>query len=172
VLTTGHRLIIKVRVRVRISVLRTQDPSKTRTRRGPFVPLSTNQPTSSSVESGFWCFGALFFPKIIRLVDCKTPSTSLVNLPRGITMSGFPESTSTAVMVRFGTALLGPMPSHTKLLRTHTTAASAHMLYKLTARCCGETPNVAGTTHPVPLPHLQSTLSPFSSALKHQPESS
>ncbi|KAH7930732.1 hypothetical protein BV22DRAFT_1028178 [Leucogyrophana mollusca] len=100
-------------------------------------------PTSSFVESGFWCFDALFVPQqhpARELQDTfylSDPSTSL------------PPPTSyydrvSSVHVNGGYGSLGYRApwsddeSRRLLLRTHTTASSAAMLYKLAAKCRGE----------------------------------
>ncbi|KAJ7868594.1 phenylalanine-tRNA ligase [Mycena olivaceomarginata] len=101
-------------------------------------------PTASFVESSFWCFDALFGPSNILLETCKTPSMSLVNPPHSLhPESEYYKRVSTVHEHRgFGSMGYRAPWSHEEttklLLRTHTTASSAHMLYKLAARCRGE----------------------------------
>ncbi|KAJ2920087.1 hypothetical protein MD484_g368, partial [Candolleomyces efflorescens] len=101
-------------------------------------------PTQSFVESGFWCFDALFVPQQHPARDLQDtfylsdPSHSLppeesyykrvstVHEKGGYGSSGY-------------RAPWQPEESSKLLLRTHTTASSAHMLYKLAAKCRGET---------------------------------
>jgi len=100
-------------------------------------------PTSSFVESGFWCFDALFVPQqhpARELQDTfylSDPSTSLpppqkyydrvakVHESGGYGSLGYRAPWSDA-------------ESRKLLLRTHTTASSAAMLWKLAAKCRGE----------------------------------
>ncbi|TEB35597.1 phenylalanine-tRNA ligase [Coprinellus micaceus] len=100
-------------------------------------------PTQSFVESGFWCFDALFVPQQHPARDLQDtfylsdPSHSLppkedyYNLVKAVHTEG-------------GYGSIGyrapwqPEESSKLLLRTHTTASSAHMLYKLAAKCRGE----------------------------------
>jgi len=100
-------------------------------------------PTQSFVESGFWCFDALFVPQQHPARDLQDtfylsdPSHSLpperdyynrvatVHEKGGYGSSGY-------------RAPWQPEESSKLLLRTHTTASSAAMLYKLAARCRGE----------------------------------
>ena len=101
-------------------------------------------PTSSFVESGFWCFDALFVPQQHPARDLQDtfylsdPVASL-NPPHE-----FYERVS-RVHEHGGFGSVGyrapwsDAESHKLLLRTHTTASSAYMLYKLAARCRGET---------------------------------
>ncbi|KAH9966102.1 phenylalanine-tRNA ligase [Russula dissimulans] len=102
-------------------------------------------PTSSFVESGFWCFDALFVPQqhpARELQDTFYLSDPVKsnNPPRD-----YYERVS-RVHEHGGHGSIGyrapwsDAESHKLLLRTHTTASSAHMLYKLAARCRGETP--------------------------------
>jgi phenylalanyl-tRNA synthetase alpha chain len=102
-------------------------------------------PTSSFVESGFWCFDALFVPQqhpARELQDTFYLSDPVKSLspPRD-----YYERIS-RVHEHGGYGSVGyrapwsDAESHKLLLRTHTTASSAHMLYKLAARCRGETP--------------------------------
>ena len=112
-------------------------------------------PTSSFVESAFWCFDALFVPQqhpARELQDTfylSDPAKSL-SPPRD-----YYERVS-RVHEHGGFGSIGyrapwsDAESHKLLLRTHTTASSAHMLYKLAARCRGESPKeddaTSGTT--------------------------
>ncbi|KAF6762347.1 phenylalanine-tRNA ligase [Ephemerocybe angulata] len=100
-------------------------------------------PTQSFVESGFWCFDALFVPQQHPARDLQDtfylsdPSHSLppqeayynrvktVHVDGGFGSAGY-------------RAPWQPEESSKLLLRTHTTASSAHMLYKLAAKCRGE----------------------------------
>lgn len=100
-------------------------------------------PTSSFVESGFWCFDALFVPQqhpareVQDTFYLSDPASSLsppkdyyervstMHVHGGHGSSGYRAPWSDA-------------ESHKLLLRTHTTASSANMLYKLAARCRGE----------------------------------
>ena len=102
-------------------------------------------PTSSFVESGFWCFDALFVLQQHPARDLQDtfylsdPVASL-NPPRD-----FYEQVS-RVHEHGGFGSVGyrapwsdDAESQKLLLRTHTTMSSAYMLYKLAARCGGET---------------------------------
>jgi len=100
-------------------------------------------PTSSFVESGFWCFDALFVPQqhpareVQDTFYLSDPAESLpppadyyqrvskVHEHGGYGSTGYRAPWSDA-------------ESRKLLLRTHTTASSASMLYKLAARCRGE----------------------------------
>ncbi|KAF9820945.1 hypothetical protein IEO21_00922 [Rhodonia placenta] len=94
-------------------------------------------PTSSFVESGFWCFDALFVPQQHPARELLDPSTSLpppasyysrvskVHEHGGYGSMGYRAPWSDAETRKL-------------LLRTHTTASSASMLYKLAAKCRGE----------------------------------
>ncbi|KAF8843125.1 hypothetical protein BDN67DRAFT_924837 [Paxillus ammoniavirescens] len=100
-------------------------------------------PTSSFVESGFWCFDALFVPQLHPARELQDtfylsdPSVSLrppeayykrvaeVHEKGGYDSIGYRTPWSDE-------------ESHKLLLRTHTTASSAAMLYKLAAKCRGE----------------------------------
>jgi len=100
-------------------------------------------PTSSFVESGFWCFDALFVPQqhpareVQDTFYLSDPSTSLpppadyyarvskVHEQGGYGSTGYRAPWSDA-------------ESRKLLLRTHTTASSASMLWKLAAKCRGE----------------------------------
>lgn len=100
-------------------------------------------PTSSFVESGFWCFDALFVPQqhpareVQDTFYLSDPSTSLpppasyysrvskVHEHGGYGSMGYRAPWSDAETRKL-------------LLRTHTTASSASMLYKLAAKCRGE----------------------------------
>ncbi|KZT12766.1 phenylalanine-tRNA ligase [Laetiporus sulphureus 93-53] len=115
-------------------------------------------PTSSFVESGFWCFDALFVPQqhpareVQDTFYLSDPSTSLpppeayysrvckVHEHGGYGSTGYRAPWSDA-------------ESRKLLLRTHTTASSAAMLWKLAAKCRGERDeDLAGeAAHPTPL---------------------
>lgn len=100
-------------------------------------------PTSSFVESGFWCFDSLYVPQqhpareVQDTFYLSDPSTSLpppqeyydrvarVHEHGGYGSTGYRAPWSEA-------------ESRKLLLRTHTTASSAAMLWKLAARCRGE----------------------------------
>ncbi|KAK1229512.1 Phenylalanyl-tRNA synthetase, beta subunit, cytoplasmic [Marasmius sp. AFHP31] len=100
-------------------------------------------PTASFVESAFWCFDSLFVPQqhpARELQDTfyiSDPPASL--LPP----KAYYERVST-VHEKGGYGSTGHRApwsddeSKKLLLRTHTTASSAQMLYKLAARCRGE----------------------------------
>ena len=100
-------------------------------------------PSSSFVESGFWCFDALFVPQqhpareVQDTFYLSDPSTSLPPpkdyYERVSTVHTQGGHGSTGYRAPWNAA-----ESHKLLLRTHTTASSAHMLYKLAARCRGE----------------------------------
>ncbi|KAJ7068410.1 phenylalanine-tRNA ligase [Mycena amicta] len=101
-------------------------------------------PTGSFVESGFWCFDALFVPQqhpareVQDTFYLSDPPKSLDPEPKYYkTVSTIHEHGG------FGSTGYRAPWSHEEttklLLRTHTTASSAHMLYKLAARCRGET---------------------------------
>jgi phenylalanyl-tRNA synthetase alpha chain len=100
-------------------------------------------PTSSFVESGFWCFDALFVPQqhpAREMQDTFYLSDPVKSLspPRD-----YYERVS-KVHEHGGYGSIGyrapwsDAESHKLLLRTHTTASSAKMLYRLAARCRGE----------------------------------
>ncbi|KAI0693598.1 phenylalanine-tRNA ligase [Cytidiella melzeri] len=100
-------------------------------------------PTSSFVESGFWCFDALFVPQqhparevqdTFYLSDPATaldpPEAYYKTVSKVHEYGGFG---STGYRAPWSDA-----ESHKLLLRTHTTASSAAILWKLAARCRGE----------------------------------
>ncbi|KAH7887627.1 tRNA synthetases class II core domain (F)-domain-containing protein [Phlebopus sp. FC_14] len=101
-------------------------------------------PTNSFVESGFWCFDALFVPQLHPARELQDtfylsdPSMSL--RPPEAYYNRVAE-----VHEKGGYGSIGYRTpwsheeSHKLLLRTHTTASSAAMLYKLAAKCRGET---------------------------------
>jgi phenylalanyl-tRNA synthetase alpha chain len=102
-------------------------------------------PTSSFVESGFWCFDALFVPQqhpAREMQDTFYLSDPVKSLPPP---RDYYERVS-RVHEHGGYGSIGyrapwsDAESHKLLLRTHTTASSAKMLYKLAARCRGEVP--------------------------------
>ncbi|KAG5648936.1 hypothetical protein DXG03_000285 [Asterophora parasitica] len=100
-------------------------------------------PTSSFVESGFWCFDALFVPQQHPARDLQDtfylsdPKEALPPEPeyykRVSTVHEYGGFGSTGYRAPWSHA-----ESNKLLLRTHTTASSAHMLYKLAAKCRGE----------------------------------
>ncbi|PPQ99033.1 hypothetical protein CVT24_003593 [Panaeolus cyanescens] len=100
-------------------------------------------PTSSFVESGFWCFDALFVPQQHPARDMQDtfylsdPKTSLPPNPEY-----YNRVSKTHEHGGYGSigyrAPWSDEESSKLLLRTHTTASSAHMLYKLAAACRGE----------------------------------
>ncbi|KAI0939807.1 Phenylalanyl-tRNA synthetase, beta subunit, cytoplasmic, variant 2 [Taiwanofungus camphoratus] len=100
-------------------------------------------PTSSFVESGFWCFDALFVPQqhpareVQDTFYLSDPSTSLPppadyysRVSKVHEQGGYGSTGYRAPWSEEETRKL--------LLRTHTTASSASMLYKLAAACRGE----------------------------------
>ncbi|KAL0949400.1 hypothetical protein HGRIS_009463 [Hohenbuehelia grisea] len=100
-------------------------------------------PTSSFVESGFWCFDALFVPQqhpARDLQDTFYLSDPVKSLPP---KKEYYDIVS-QVHEHGGFGSMGYRApwvddeSRRLLLRTHTTASSAQMLYKLAARCRGE----------------------------------
>ena len=112
-------------------------------------------PTSSFVESAFWCFDALFVPQqhpARELQDTFYLSDPVKSLspPRDY----YERVSKVHEHGGFGSigyrAPWSDAESHKLLLRTHTTASSAHMLYKLAARCRGESSMdddaISGTT--------------------------
>ncbi|CAA7259889.1 unnamed protein product [Cyclocybe aegerita] len=111
-------------------------------------------PTASFVESGFWCFDALFVPQQHPARDLQ--DTFYLSDPKRA-LPPNPEYYKRVSTVHehggFGSAGYRAPWSHEEssklLLRTHTTASSAHMLYKLAARCRGEEPqdDTAEFTH-------------------------
>ncbi|KAJ7228521.1 phenylalanine-tRNA ligase [Mycena pura] len=100
-------------------------------------------PTGSFVESGFWCFDALFVPQQHPAREVQD-TFYISDPPRSLDPE--PEYYKKVSMVHerggFGSTGYRAPWSHEEttklLLRTHTTASSAHMLYKLAARCRGE----------------------------------
>ncbi|KAF8076534.1 phenylalanine-tRNA ligase [Lyophyllum atratum] len=100
-------------------------------------------PTSSFVESGFWCFDALFVPQQHPARDLQDtfylsdPKQALPPEPKY-----YKRVSTVHEHGGFGSAgYRAPWSdeeSSKLLLRTHTTASSAHMLYKLAAKCRGE----------------------------------
>ncbi|KAG6833894.1 hypothetical protein H0H87_007905 [Tephrocybe sp. NHM501043] len=100
-------------------------------------------PTSSFVESGFWCFDALFVPQQHPARDLQ--DTFYLSDPKEA-LPPEPEYYKRVSTVHehggFGsTGYRAPWQheeSSKLLLRTHTTASSAHMLYKLAAKCRGD----------------------------------
>ncbi|CAK5275487.1 unnamed protein product [Mycena citricolor] len=100
-------------------------------------------PTSSFVESGFWCFDALFVPQQHPARDLQD-TFYLSDPPRSLDPDPAYYKRVSTVHEHGGFGSTGYRApwSHEEttklLLRTHTTASSAHMLYKLAARCRGE----------------------------------
>jgi phenylalanyl-tRNA synthetase alpha chain len=116
-------------------------------------------PTGTFVESGFWCFDALFVPQLHPARELQDtfylsgmyspplPSSGHRNLVDPSTSlcppSGYYERVS-RVHEHGGYGSIGHRTpwSHEEseklLLRTHTTASSAAMLYKLAAKCRGQ----------------------------------
>ncbi|KAJ7276539.1 tRNA synthetases class II core domain (F)-domain-containing protein [Mycena haematopus] len=100
-------------------------------------------PTASFVESGFWCFDALFVPQQHPARDLQD-TFYVSDPPRSLDPE--PEYYKLVSTVHehggFGSTGYRAPWSHEEttklLLRTHTTASSAHMLYKLAAKCRGE----------------------------------
>ncbi|KAG6830840.1 hypothetical protein H0H92_014492 [Tricholoma furcatifolium] len=100
-------------------------------------------PTSSFVESGFWCFDALFVPQQHPARDLQ--DTFYLSDPKEA-LPPQPDYYKRVSTVHehggFGSTGYRAPWSHEEssklLLRTHTTASSAHMLYKLAAKCRGE----------------------------------
>ncbi|KAJ7044484.1 phenylalanine-tRNA ligase [Mycena alexandri] len=100
-------------------------------------------PTASFVESGFWCFDALFVPQQHPARDLQ--DTFYISDPPHA-LHPEPEYYKRVSTVHehggFGSMGYRAPWSHEEtsklLLRTHTTASSAHMLYKLAAKCRGE----------------------------------
>ncbi|OCH87914.1 hypothetical protein OBBRIDRAFT_820437 [Obba rivulosa] len=100
-------------------------------------------PTSSFVESAFWCFDALFVPQqhpareVQDTFYLSDPSTSLPPpadyYARVSKVHEHGDYGSTGYRAPWSDA-----ESRKLLLRTHTTASSASMLYKLAAKCRGE----------------------------------
>jgi len=100
-------------------------------------------PTSSFVESGFWCFDALFVPQqhpAREVQDTFYLSDPATSLPPP---KEYYDRVS-KVHEHGGYGSLGyrapwsDEESRKLLLRTHTTASSASMLWKLAAKCRGE----------------------------------
>ncbi|TFK43408.1 tRNA synthetases class II core domain (F)-domain-containing protein [Crucibulum laeve] len=100
-------------------------------------------PTSSFVESGFWCFDALFVPQQHPARDLQ--DTFYISDPKHA-LPPEPEyyKRVSEVHEHGGFDSMGyrapwsDEESNKLLLRTHTTASSAHMLYKLAAKLRGE----------------------------------
>ncbi|KAF8640129.1 hypothetical protein AX17_001365 [Amanita inopinata Kibby_2008] len=100
-------------------------------------------PTSSFVESSFWCFDSLFVPQQHPARDLQ--DTFYLSDPK-YSLSPQPDYYRRVATTHehggYGsTGYRAPWSdeeSRKLLLRTHTTASSAHMLYKLAAKCRGE----------------------------------
>ncbi|KAF8917916.1 phenylalanine-tRNA ligase [Mucidula mucida] len=92
-------------------------------------------PTQSYVESGFWCFDA--FSDLQDTFYISDPPHSLppekAYYERVAKVHEHGDFGSTGYRAPWA-----PEESSKLLLRTHTTASSAHMLYKLAAKCRGE----------------------------------
>lgn len=118
-------------------------------------------PTSSFVESGFWCFDALFVPQQHparevqdtfylsgQYTSCLLPHPTLTSsvLDPAVSLPPPKEYYERVSKVHehggYGSTGYRAPWSHEEsrklLLRTHTTASSASMLWKLAARCRGE----------------------------------
>ncbi|KAH8830469.1 phenylalanine-tRNA ligase [Flagelloscypha sp. PMI_526] len=107
-------------------------------------------PTQSFVESSFWCFDALFVPQQHPARDVQDtfymsdpqyashPDPDYYNRVSAVHEKGAFDS------IGYRTPW-SDEESKKLLLRTHTTASSAHMLYKLAAKCRGET--ISGDEH-------------------------
>jgi phenylalanyl-tRNA synthetase alpha chain len=117
-------------------------------------------PTNSFVESGFWCFDTLFVPQqhparelqdtfylsgVLRLYSREFGRYNLLSDPsQSLSPPKDYYNRISKVHERGGYGSIGYRApwSHQEsaklLLRTHTTASSAAMLYKLAARCRGE----------------------------------
>lgn len=103
-------------------------------------------PTSSFVESGFWCFDALFVPQQHPARDVQ--DTFYLSDPKHSLMpeKEYYKRVST-IHEHGGFGSIGYRTPWTQeestklLLRTHTTASSAQILYKLAAKCRGEPVN-------------------------------
>ncbi|KAM6495768.1 phenylalanine-tRNA ligase [Amanita muscaria] len=103
----------------------------------------SEMPTSCFVESGFWCFDALFVPQQHPARDLQDtfylsdPTHSLSPQP-----DYYKRVATTHEHGGYGsTGYRAPWSdeeSKKLLLRTHTTASSAYMLYKLAAECRGK----------------------------------
>ena len=101
-------------------------------------------PTSSFVESGFWCFDVLFVPQqhpACGLQDTFYLSDPVISL--NLPHDHYEQVSRVHEHGSFGSvgyrAPWSDTESHKLLLRTHTTVSSVHMLYKLAARCHSET---------------------------------
>lgn len=100
-------------------------------------------PTSSFVESGFWCFDALFVPQqhpAREVQDTFYLSDPAVSLPPP--KEYYERVSKVHEHGGYGSTGYRAPWSHDEsrklLLRTHTTASSAAMLWKLAAACRGE----------------------------------
>ncbi|KAJ7863840.1 tRNA synthetases class II core domain (F)-domain-containing protein, partial [Mycena olivaceomarginata] len=107
------------------------------------LTLFAEMPTASFVESSFWCSDALFVPQQHPARDLQDifyvsdPPHSLHPEPEY-----YKRVSTVHEHGGFGSMGYRAPWSHEEttklLLRTHTTASSAHMLYKLAAKCRGE----------------------------------
>ncbi|KIY74132.1 hypothetical protein CYLTODRAFT_364504 [Cylindrobasidium torrendii FP15055 ss-10] len=100
-------------------------------------------PTQSYVESGFWCFDALFVPQQHPARDLQ--DTFYLSDPAKADQPDkayYERVSRTHEHGDYGSIGYRAPWQHDEssklLLRTHTTASSAHMLYKLAAKCRGE----------------------------------
>ncbi|RDX55684.1 phenylalanine-tRNA ligase [Polyporus arcularius HHB13444] len=100
-------------------------------------------PTSTFIESGFWCFDALFVPQqhpAREVQDTFYLSDPAVSLPPP--KAYYDRVAKVHEHGDYGSTGYRAPWSHDEsrklLLRTHTTATSANMLWKLAARCRGE----------------------------------
>jgi phenylalanyl-tRNA synthetase alpha chain len=127
------------------------------------MPSFAEMPTSSFVESGFWCFDALFVPQqhpardlqdtfyisgkcapFSLLLHCFNQVRRLLDPLKSLPPNAEYYKRVSTIHEQGGYGSMGYRApwSHEEssklLLRTHTTASSAHMLYKLAAKCRGE----------------------------------
>ncbi|KAL1725023.1 tRNA synthetases class II core domain (F)-domain-containing protein [Schizophyllum commune] len=103
----------------------------------------SEMPTQSFVESGFWCFDALFVPQQHPARDLQ--DTFYLSDPKESKAPDHEYYKRVSTVHEHGgfdsigyRAPWQPDESRKLLLRTHTTASSARMLYKLAAKCRGE----------------------------------
>ncbi|KAF9534187.1 phenylalanine-tRNA ligase [Crepidotus variabilis] len=100
-------------------------------------------PTASFIESGFWCFDALFVPQQHPARDLQ--DTFYISDPKQALLPEKEYYKRVSTVHEHGgfnsigyRAPWSNEESKKLLLRTHTTASSAQMLYKLAARCRGQ----------------------------------
>ncbi|KAL4076104.1 tRNA synthetases class II core domain (F)-domain-containing protein [Scleroderma citrinum] len=109
-------------------------------------------PTNSFVESGFWCFDALFVPQLHPARELQDtfylsdPSTSLKPAEDYYKRVSAVHEIGGYGSIGYRTPW-SDEEAHKLLLRTHTTASSAAMLYKLAEKCRGETRDQQGTAN-------------------------